>query len=68
MINFEHQSEVFKKMAKDSSLDFGNTPQRKYQSGMGFSIIERRDEDLGGNVMIESQSDSGTSVIVDIPL
>jgi signal transduction histidine kinase len=67
-IHLNQNDNVLNIMVEDDGIGFDNTKSRKEQSGMGLSSIERRIEDLGGSVMIESQPGRGTSVIIDLPL
>jgi signal transduction histidine kinase len=67
-IHLNQHENVLNIMVEDDGIGFDNTKPRKEQSGIGLSSIERRVEDLGGSVIIESQPGSGTSVIIDIPV
>ncbi len=67
-IHLNQYDNVFNIMVEDDGIGFDNTKPRKDQSGMGLNSIERRIEDLGGTVIIETRPESGTSVIIDIPL
>lgn len=53
-------------MVEDNGVGF-DTTQIKPSSGMGLYSIQKRVENLGGNVTVESTKKSGTTVIIDIP-
>ena len=55
-------------MVEDNGKGFDTTQITKNKKGMGLSSIDRRIEDLDGKMIIESQPNSGTSIIIDIPL
>ena len=53
-------------MVEDNGKGF-NTKNIPKASGMGIHSIDKRIENLGGTVTIESEKNKGTSVIIDIP-
>jgi len=53
-------------MVEDNGNGFYIKDIRK-SSGMGIHSIDKRIENLGGTVTIESEIDKGTTVIIDIP-
>lgn len=55
-------------MIEDNGQGFDVSQLTKNNKGMGLSSIDRRIEDLDGKMIIESQPNSGTSVIIDLPL
>lgn len=55
-------------MVEDNGLGFKVEENSKQRKGMGLLNIEKRIENLGGQMVIESQPGKGTSVILDISL
>lgn len=54
-------------MVEDNGIGF-DTTQTKPSAGMGLYSIQKRVENLGGSVTIESIVRSGTTVIIDLPI
>jgi signal transduction histidine kinase len=54
-------------MVEDNGIGF-DVSQLKHEGTMGLHSIQRRIESLGGTVTIDSIAQSGTTVILDIPL
>ena len=54
-------------MVEDNGKGFNTTQLTKKSTGIGLLSAERRIENLGGKMMIESQPGKGTSVIIDMP-
>jgi signal transduction histidine kinase len=54
-------------MVEDNGNGF-NTKDIPKKSGMGIHSIDKRIENLGGKVTIESEIHKGTTIIIDIPL
>jgi signal transduction histidine kinase len=67
-IHLNQHEDTLNIIVEDNGVGFDNVKPRKESSGMGLSSIERRVEDMGGTVIIESQPKNGTSVIMDIPI
>lgn len=55
-------------MIEDNGKGFSIEDLTKENSGLGLKAIERRINNLDGNMILESKPKSGTSVIIDIPL
>lgn len=55
-------------MVEDNGVGFNTDKTLKDRTGMGLLNIEKRIENLGGQMIVESQPGKGTSVILDIPL
>ena len=55
-------------MVEDNGVGFDTKFNANNREGIGLINIEKRIESLGGTVVIESQKNSGTSVIIDMPL
>lgn len=53
-------------MVEDNGKGF-NTKKISKNTGMGIHSIDKRIENLGGTVTIESEKNKGTTVIIDIP-
>ena len=53
-------------MVEDNGKGF-DTKNVTKNSGMGIHSIDKRIENLGGTVTIDSEIDKGTTVIIDIP-
>jgi signal transduction histidine kinase len=67
-IHLNQHEDVLNIIVEDNGVGFDSSKPRNENSGMGLSSIERRIEQLGGTVIVESQPKNGTSVIIDIPL
>lgn len=55
-------------MIEDDGIGFDEAEVVKQKNGIGLLNIEKRIEQLGGKMVIESYKGKGTSVILDIPL
>jgi len=55
-------------MVEDNGKGFDATQIIKNNKGMGLSSIDKRVESFDGKMIIESQPNSGTSVIIELPL
>lgn len=54
-------------MVEDNGKGF-NIKSIEKTKGIGISTIEKRVENFGGKVIIESKINKGTAIIIDIPL
>jgi len=55
-------------MIEDDGVGFIPEVTLKNRKGIGLLSIEKRTENLGGTMVIESQPTKGTSIIIDLPL
>jgi len=55
-------------MIEDNGKGFNPSQVTKINKGMGISSIDKRVEHLNGKMAIESETNKGTTVIIDIPL
>ena len=65
-IHITNHNESLNIMVEDNGIGF-NTKTIRKSSGMGIHSIDKRIENLGGTVTIESEHKKGTTVIIDIP-
>ncbi len=65
-IHITKHEESLNIMVEDNGKGF-NTKNITKKSGMGIHSIDKRIENLGGSVTIESELHKGTTVIIDIP-
>ena len=65
-IHITNHEESLNIIVEDNGKGF-NTKNITKKSGMGIHSIDKRIENLGGNVTIESELNKGTTVIIDIP-
>ena len=66
MVHITKHDDSLNIMVEDNGKGF-NTKNIAKKSGMGIHSIDKRIENLGGNVTIESEINKGTTVIIDIP-
>ena len=55
-------------MVEDNGVGFNPDQITKTNPGMGLNSIDKRVELLNGKMIIESQKESGTSIIIEIPI
>jgi len=55
-------------MVEDNGIGFNPNQITKTSKGMGISSIDKRVEHLDGKLTIESETNKGTTIIIDIPL
>ena len=55
-------------MVEDNGIGFKPKQNNKTNEGMGLGSIDKRVSHLNGTLTIESEHNSGTTVIIDIPL
>ncbi len=67
IIHLTHHGDTVNLMIEDNGVGF-DAPNLKPTMGMGLYSIQKKVENLGGRVTIESITGKGTSVIIDIPL
>lgn len=65
-IHITNHEDSLNLMVEDNGNGF-NTKDISKNSGMGIHSIDKRIENLGGTVIIESEINKGTTVIIDIP-
>ncbi len=65
-IHLTNHDDTLNIMVEDNGKGF-NTKKILKTSGMGIHSIDKRIENLGGTVTIESEPGKGTTVIIDIP-
>lgn len=63
-----HDDENLNIMVEDNGKGFNQKQIIKSQNGIGISTIDKRTERLDGKMIIESEKNKGTTVIIDIPL
>lgn len=66
-INITNHEETINIMVEDNGKGF-NPKKIAPKKGMGIHSIDKRVENLGGTVTIESEINKGTTVIIDIPI
>lgn len=67
-IHLNEDENMLNIMIEDNGKGFDACQITKTNKGMGLSSIDRRVEDLDGKMTIESQPNTGTSVIIELPL
>jgi signal transduction histidine kinase len=67
MIHLTHYEDSINLMVEDNGIGF-EISQIKPLSGMGLHSIQKKIENLGGRVTIDSIPQKGTTVIIDVPL
>lgn len=65
-IHITNHEDTINVMVEDNGKGFNTKTISKHQ-GMGIHSIDKRIENLGGTVTIESEINKGTTVIIDIP-
>jgi len=65
-IHITNHEDTINVMVEDNGKGFDTKTISKHQ-GMGIHSIDKRIENLGGTVTIESEINKGTTVIIDIP-
>jgi len=65
-VHITNHDESLNIMVEDNGKGF-NVKNISKSSGMGISSIDKRVENLGGTVTIESEINKGTTVIIDLP-
>jgi len=65
-IHITNHEDSLNLMVEDNGTGF-HTKDISKNSGMGIHSIDKRIENLGGTVIIESEINKGTTVIIDIP-
>ena len=66
-INITKHQNSLNIMVEDNGKGF-NTKNITKNSGMGIHSIDKRIENLGGQVTIDSEINKGTTIIIDIPI
>jgi signal transduction histidine kinase len=67
MIHLTHYEDSINLMVEDNGIGF-EISQIKPLNGMGLHSIQKKIENLGGRVTIDSIPEKGTTVIIDVPL
>jgi signal transduction histidine kinase len=67
IINLTHYEDSINLMVEDNGIGF-NISHIKPRETMGLYSIQKRIENLGGRVTIDSIPQKGTTVIIDVPL
>jgi signal transduction histidine kinase len=67
VIHLTQYEDTINLMVEDNGVGF-DISQIKPSAGMGLHSIQRKIENLGGRVTIDSIAQKGTTVIIDIPL
>ena len=67
VINLTHYEDAINLMVEDNGNGF-DISKIKPSEGMGLHSIQKKIENLGGRVTIDSIAQKGTTVIIDIPL
>ena len=66
-VHLTHHDDNLNLMVEDNGVGF-NSSDIKLTQGMGLYSIQKRVENLGGRVTIDSIIEKGTTIIIDIPL
>ncbi len=66
-VHLTNHEEMLNIMVEDDGVGF-NTKTVSKNKGMGLHSIEKRIEHLEGTLIIESEKNKGTTVIIDIPI
>jgi two-component system sensor histidine kinase DegS len=66
-IHLTQHEDCINLMVEDNGIGF-EISQIKPSMGMGLYSIQKKIENLGGQVTIESIAQKGTTVIIDVPL
>jgi len=67
VIHLTHYEDTINLMVEDNGVGF-DLSQVKPSGGMGLHSIQKKIENLGGRVTIDSIAQKGTTVIIDVPL
>jgi len=67
-INITNHDDSLNIMVEDNGKGFKQNLTLETNKGMGISSIDKRVEHLNGTMIIESEINKGTTVIIDIPL
>jgi two-component system, NarL family, sensor histidine kinase DegS len=67
VIHLTHYEDAINLMVEDNGIGF-DISQVKPSGGMGLHSIQKKIENLGGRVTIDSVVQKGTTVIIDVPL
>ncbi len=67
-IHLSEDDNMLNIMIEDNGKGFDASQITTKNKGMGLSSIDRRVEDLDGKMIIESQPNTGTSVIIELPI
>ncbi|SFU27938.1 hypothetical protein SAMN05216480_101299 [Pustulibacterium marinum] len=64
----QHKNDHLNIMIEDNGKGFDIAILKEERSGIGLKNIERKVEQMGGTLTIDSAKNTGTTIIIDIPL
>ena len=68
MIHLTNHKDSLNIMVEDNGKGFNPNQITTKNKGMGISSIDKRVEHLEGTMTIESETNKGTTIIIDIPI